>query len=500
MKTEKSWDQRIKIWDEQIKSGLSAKVHDEILKLIAQERVPRVKRLAVAGILRRVGCFEQAIGLLYPIVRPSEKNPVAASPAEVVEYASNLIQSGCIYEGRSLLNLISAKAFPQRDLFLGFSYFSEWDYQSSVPLLERYVQSELISPYQKLIGEVNLFAALVASEKNDAAEVLRVHLKSELTVSQNLLLFANCCEIESQLLIHSKKFKESEAHLQKIEPLFKKLGAPYCFYIGKWYWVAKIGWAQDRNKNIEPQIKQFQKFRAQFNGDHFPEVARDCDRWLGYFLKDDSLLNQVYWGTPWLAYRTKIAKENPWFEPKRLKTIWPTPHLGTKAVLSAPLIWNTEILPMRFLQILFSDFYVRWSMGSFSSKLYPTEFYSPQFTPQKLKHVAFRARQFLKEQSIPIQINLKKNKWFLSSRRHFFLGVTKKTGNDFKGNWRMCDFILMCNKVWDQKNLWFCSSEMAHLLKMPQRTCLYYLQQGLKLKLFQKKGQLKTSRYRLIQS
>jgi hypothetical protein len=484
-------------WDELIKKGSSSQVRIEIQDLLKTQRIPRKYRLGVASVLRRLALFDKAISLLYPIVRPVEKKPTPASAEEIVEYASNLIQTGCLFEGRDLLNEIGSKKFPQRDLFYAFSFFSEWDYKSAVPLLQNYVESPLITPYQKSIGEVNLFAALVAADKSDEAFKLRDKLKPQLRDSGNMLLYANCCEIESQLLIQSQNFINSEAHLKEIESLFQKLGEPYIYYIQKWSLVSKISAAIYKKQFLNSDLNSLKEFRSKFHKNSFPEVARDCDNWLAHFSKDEKLLSTVYFGTPWFSYKEKILSRNPWFHPDSEKIIWPLNNQNKKTPHSTKLFFESYDLPFQMLQILFSDFYSQWSTGSLFGTLYRNEYFNPQSSPQKLKQIARRAREFFKTSKIPLHLILKNGKWTLDSKKCFkFEKLPLLNQRSSKDEWTLQEFISRCKKINPNPNTWLSTGKIAKCLRMPTRTCHTYLTRALQNHLVTKKGRFKSTKYR----
>ena len=196
-----------------IQQGNSRKARQHlqlILRPSERARFTREERLELASLCRRTGWFQGALVVLAPIVRPSSRSRVQASDAEKTEYASNLIQMGSRQEGRLLLSEVSPSWHPKY-FVEALSYFSEWNYHAAIPLLRRYLDWPEIQPYARIIGQVNLAAALVFENEIHEAETLLRHLKETCEREGHSLMLGNVYEIWSQLAL--KQDQTVEKHL-----------------------------------------------------------------------------------------------------------------------------------------------------------------------------------------------------------------------------------------------------------------------------------------------
>jgi hypothetical protein len=63
-----------------------------------------------------------------------------------------------------------------------------WDYESSLKPLTQYVNSQIISEYQRTIGQVNLTAALVYERNHNEVSKLLISLLERTKKEKQLLL------------------------------------------------------------------------------------------------------------------------------------------------------------------------------------------------------------------------------------------------------------------------------------------------------------------------
>ena len=138
------------------------------LRHVQSRKVPRALALQVAALA--AGRADIAIRILHPVVRPSNPSAQPASDLEKAEYAAALTYIGASDEALDLLSHLDSKEQPQVLLYHSFALFAQWDYRSAIPLLSGYIASPQLTDYQRLVGKVNLAAALINQNEHAAAD------------------------------------------------------------------------------------------------------------------------------------------------------------------------------------------------------------------------------------------------------------------------------------------------------------------------------------------
>ena len=144
--------------NELIVSGHGAEAR-RLLRSLVEKKVPRAERLSLATLARRSNLHGVALRPLNPVVRPTGKRRRSLTDKEKAEYAASLSYIGAAPEALAILRTVNADGVPESLLYQAFAHFSQWDYAAPIPLLRKYLQSSLITDYQRLIGKVNLLAA-----------------------------------------------------------------------------------------------------------------------------------------------------------------------------------------------------------------------------------------------------------------------------------------------------------------------------------------------------
>ncbi|NJL24505.1 MAG: hypothetical protein HC902_04610 [Calothrix sp. SM1_5_4] len=134
-------------------------------------RIPRERRQYLAQICRRAGLIDRGLRVLHPIVRLPRPGEAPPSPGELCEYAVLLSRNGSIREAITLLNSSDAAMAPDARLYLGFCHVSNWDYADAVNDFTAFLESGP-EDYIRLVAQVNLVAALIATERYSKAKSL----------------------------------------------------------------------------------------------------------------------------------------------------------------------------------------------------------------------------------------------------------------------------------------------------------------------------------------
>jgi hypothetical protein len=152
-----------------VRSGESAKAR-RILRELRLDRLTRAEKLQAANLARRSGLPELSIKLLNRVMRP-RSGASDASARERAEYAAALSRIGATSEALGILESLKGSDHPEVPLFHAFALISQWDYRGAIPLLRRHERAAQ-TDYQRLIGRVNLVAALVFERQSREAREL----------------------------------------------------------------------------------------------------------------------------------------------------------------------------------------------------------------------------------------------------------------------------------------------------------------------------------------
>ena len=167
---EKSKSDKIELIDGLIKAGQISAAQVEIEQL-TKKQLNRQQLLELAVLSRRAGLTELVIRLLYKQVRELGE----ASDAELCEYAIALIRLGHYAEGGEILATL--KESSTQILYTSFAHIYQWEYDSAVVNLKKYLGLKGISDYERLVAEVNLQAAeLILNTQNQTTEKTLLHL------------------------------------------------------------------------------------------------------------------------------------------------------------------------------------------------------------------------------------------------------------------------------------------------------------------------------------
>ncbi|MGE4131990.1 MAG: hypothetical protein AB7F86_10160 [Bdellovibrionales bacterium] len=385
--------------DEQIRSGSARAVAAKLMRLNLQQ-VPQNYRLAVSNICRRVGLVTQGLRLLSPIVRPSNRRRMfePASQAEQAEYSVLLLRRGITGEASEILARIDTNAVPEALLFKAFCSFKRWDYAGAVPHLEKYVRSD-ISNYSRMVGRVNLAAALIGASEYQKAKEILANL-DELVQEQPFgRLHGNCLELRAQVEIIQDRFDDGLKYLTEAEDLLQGMPTMDRFFVTKWRLIAN----GLKTRTVEPfhELRQL----ATEKGDW--ETAREADRFLLRVRNDQEIFEHLVFGTPFEAYRQKVL------EGGSLSLVHDTYLWGQDSDVKLNFVDLSanrieKILDwgkcLELLEVLSRDFYAPRSLGALFSELWPGEYFDVFSSPMRLHQIVYRTRGLLKELNAPYLI------------------------------------------------------------------------------------------------
>ena len=372
-----------------------------VLRLLTIKSIPRIHRLKIANLCRRVMLIRRGLMVLAPIVLDRESKFISkgATPAEIAEYAALLLRVGAVNEAIGILENLNREKTPEANLYLAFCRFALWENGLAADSLRTYLQFGL-TPYMSLVGKVNLAAALV-DEKGSREECLALLAENiEYAKREGFQrLLGNCYELRAQLFLSERKFAPARSDIDASYALFasdKSLGNHYA---RKWDAILQ----GMKSKNPEP-IDRFRK-EAQKIG-HY-ESVREADLYRLKVEFDLRRFSYLYMGTPFLAYRKRIEKElGQNFSQKSYRFGYRNSKcieledfsVDGKAMLKPAK--NTH----RLVEILLRDFYKPMSLGELFSAVFPQERFDVYHSTDRLHKIIRRARRELKDTGLPITV------------------------------------------------------------------------------------------------
>ncbi|MBC7464870.1 MAG: hypothetical protein H7256_02670 [Bdellovibrio sp.] len=395
-------------WDEWIRTGHASKVRT-LSRQLNHKKIPRPLLVDYAQIARRVGAPDLILLWLGPIVRSEKKMSWAATDQEKAIYGLGLFRLGAFHEAETILSEINPEIEPQVYFYRASLNMNQWNYAKAIPDLKKYIANKKVAPYQRLVGHLNLCASLVSNIKKDPKQIeYQIHkLMSQLDQADFPLLKGNLLEIRSQWLYEKGELKNALADLDKASQILRKADEQSLIYIDKWKLIIQLK-DQKNSKNL---VSQFDDLKKRAIDAKNWETVRDCDLQKALTLKDSNLILKVYWGSKFSAYKKRVRHLYPSLV---VDNTFSWKNSDRKDLPSFNLIESAPTKTLRKLFfILLSEMYQPLRSTEIIDSLYPNEYYHPATSPARLHRLIARARKWLQENQIPVQIQAFRNAYRL---------------------------------------------------------------------------------------
>ncbi|MGE3683936.1 MAG: hypothetical protein AB7G93_19625 [Bdellovibrionales bacterium] len=362
-------------------------------------KIPRELLLSFANVARRAGLYNLGLRILASIVYPDRnKWHLSATAAELAEYSVLLQKVGAVGEALRILERVDTQAVPEAHLYRAFCYFSKWDYELAIPELESFLQDDL-NPYMRLVGQVNLAAALVTTERMDEAQEI-LHQSIRLAEQGEFhRLRANGLELRAQTHIHQHNFIKAEDDLKVAQVLLGNERTLDELFVRKWKAILKA--------LISGDVSPVRQFRAEAQRRSHWESVRECDLYLLKMRFENRLFHHLLVGTPFPAYRARILRELKQ-EIDPAPYIWGVPDSTCLDLSTGRMSDGSEFNPgkhiHRLLSALLKDLYRPMRLAGIFAELFPGEHFDVHSSPGRVHQILRRARQYFVGVGIPANI------------------------------------------------------------------------------------------------
>lgn len=479
--------------DERIRRGEGKQVAED-LKVIPQNSLPRVSWVQFANLGRRVGAPLFSLRLLQPLVRQEKNRLNPATSEELTVYASVLARVGITNEAKEILEKVKGPKNPDAFLYLAHLEIYGWNYKAAAVLLKKYIRLSKVQGYKKLIAEMNLLSAYVAEEDFIEAERLFQKLEVELAANSHGLLLGNAYELAAQAAFAKRNFNQARFYLEKSKNLLQTSQGVYLLYAEKWSSLVDLYEKKSQGILKDSDLLALQNVKAHAVQSKDWETLRDCDLYSSLLSEDKNELNFVMIGTPYASYRQRAMRlyssrvgysQRVVLEAGQSEALLFDLQLGfcpERPALS--LVKEPKLLTC--LRTLASDFYRPISIGQMYSAIYPGEYFNPYSSPQQVRNLIQRLRQWARDHEVDLTILVKDHEMKLVLGPKLKLQVYKT----YKDESAAPTMILAKAKGLFGLNP-FSSQELAQGLQVSQRTARRWIEHGLQkrhLRIFLRQG------------
>ena len=454
------------VLDQEVRRGNASLVRRELRRL-TRRKIAREFLADHAALCRRVNLPQIVMQLLHPVVRPKRPLGQGASARERAEYASALIKVGANEEGEALLDGLDAGSLPDILFFRVMSLVSQWRYRESIPLIEGYLQSPQVSSYQKLVGQLNLAAALVHERRHAEADAVIAELVGKAKAESHLLVYGNAYELSAQNAIGQGRWSDAEDALQRASKALARAGGLDALFVLKWKVILQVARSGAPRRFQALDVVTHEAVRC----GHW-ETVRECDRFRAVGDRDERLLTHVYFGTPFEDFRKSLLLDfgSPVDMPPEYD--WsPGGHgkggvlsLSTGAEEAGKARLKVDSASHRLLSALACDFYRPIRLAAIHEKIFSGECFNPVSSPLRVYQAIRRLRSWLAKGELPLAIDEREGAYRLIGDRSYRLRVSRRKAIRQRHAW----YLHRLRRAFDTRP--FGVTAMAEVLGLSRRS------------------------------
>lgn len=397
--------------------------HDDVKMAIRKydlNRIPRSAAASLAEIAWRITEPLLTLKLLNGFVFPENEFAHGPLDREKFIYATALGNLGAVNEAIQIFESIDSGQEPEVNLRKALAYFRVWNYHAAIPLLKDFLGQPDVAPYRRLIGKVNLAAALIVECRYDEAADLLAQIQTECTVNSYLLLLGNTFEMQAQIQFFRRNYDESIGLAESALKLLQAQDGDFYIFAEKWKLVG-----QAFKKKDHDSISALRAFREKARTLSEWETVRECDLFEAILTSDNRLARQVVLGTPHEAYRQRarrmlgenipslgkfnlvlpgsVASDRKFvFNPYEVQS-------GNEALHSKPQL-------LALFHALTVDFYRPSHIGLLFQRIYADEKFNSFTSPKRVLTLMKRLNVWFANQGVPLSVRLKKSEFRLVAK------------------------------------------------------------------------------------
>ncbi len=389
-----------------------------ILGTVGVTSLSRGDVLMYARLCLRANLTAIALRCLHPFIRGQHAESSPATAEEKLVYGGCLAKLGLGAEARELLEDVDGSRFPEVYLYRTLAFVSVWDYEPTIALANTFLSSTKIDDYQRMVGQVNLAAALVHCRRHEVAEPLLRELVDYTVMGGYWLAWQRVQNLYAESLILQGEWETARTTLAACDERFATEPGLDSFFIRKWKAVLEF---LEKPELAAREAMLALRTEAEKVG-HW-ETIRDLDLFEGARLYDHDRLLHLYFGTPHEPFRRRIFEE---FEVELLlpNTFhWEhgegaeTPRLDLSAgEWNGKLATDLGETQRRLLHAFCSDFYRPLPLTTLSAAVYPGEYYNPRSSPFRLHQAKQRLEKWFKQHRMPLTVETYEGQYRLAPK------------------------------------------------------------------------------------
>lgn len=487
----KTLDEKFKEIDALIRAAHWERAQKKLI-VLRRRAIKRADALTYATLCRKADLAGLGVLTLRSFLRSSSRKRVSdATSAEKTEYAACLLRLGALQEARNLLCEIKEEPSAFVLWLQASSLVKEWDYESAISYLRKYVNHPQLSSYERCIGHLNLGMCLLYEEHTkEAGSLLMAVLESE-DFQKNPLIAGNTYRLLGLIEYQKAEYSLALEFFDKALKSFLPSVGLERFLVHKWISITNFA----IHKGDENSTKELEEVRRQAKELRHWESLRDIDYQSAIHVYNPQKLLRIYFGTPFKHYRRKIENRFPQLEIPSSYLWRPS---GGEIKPNDPVfeLRNSDLKPghalFRLLGVLFSDFYRPFSLVLLFNKLFPGEFYRYESSEQKVAQTLTRGRKWLESSKLPLKIVTNKNEISLIETRAISISVTLEESEASQVEYRWKEIEKTLGKE-------FTAKTAAELLGVSKRTLLKTLSKGIDSGRLIRKGEGMSTVYQFAQ-
>jgi tetratricopeptide (TPR) repeat protein len=381
--------------------------------------IPRSLLSRYANLVKRMGGIKYALKILNPVIRNETSKPKVA---EIIEYASCLTRLHLADESIELLSQIKNDPNPEIQFELAVAHVSKWEYQQAIPFFKKYMACS-VSPYRKLVAELNLGAAYICTHELKRAQTIL----EKVTASDFTLLAGNAYELLGEIAVVERNFKKALEYLEKATNILSKTNDRYQIFVDKWIVIINLL----KNGNTPAVLKQYNDLRPELTKHREWNALREIELFKAIALNDSKGIFDLYYGVPYPEFRKRILAL--WAKPLNVIDTYER-KIGFGPIKDGnifdvsqgkDLVTGHQLKPgqalHRLVQAFATDFYSPFTMTKLFSLVFKGMNFNPNTSPAQIYELIKRLNDWFAECKIPLEVLFGKAGYRLRAKEGYIL-------------------------------------------------------------------------------